>query len=163
MYVQDMIKEEGKLVCDLLLRDGCTYYVSGDANMSDFCYEAIVDVLSENGDMSRAQATQMLKRMRVVENRWQYDIWGVSSYLDDDSYVKRKVARRKSNQALAWLSSMKKKQLRSLLGDEDSSSFARGCLTLTLTEIPWQKAGCGTYPQRYTRLTLTRTCLNGLR
>ena len=108
MYVQDMIKEEGKLICNLLLRDDCTYYVCGDANMSDFCYEAIVDVLSENGDMSRAQATQMLKRMRVVENRWQYDIWGVSSYLDDDSYVKRKVARRKSNQALAWLSSMKK-------------------------------------------------------
>jgi sulfite reductase alpha subunit-like flavoprotein len=121
MYVQDMFKEEGKLICSLLLRDDCTYYVCGYANMSDFCYEAIVDVLRENGDMSRAEATQLLKRMRGVENRWQYDIWGIFSYLDNDSYanVKKKVARRKGNQALASLSSTKKKSLRSLLGDED--------------------------------------------
>lgn len=110
MYVQDMIKQNGKLVCDLILKnDQCRYYVCGDARMSDFCYEAVVDALREHGRMSRAKATQLLKRLRV-EDRWQYDLWGISAYMDEGSSysdAKRKVAKSKGNRALNWLSKMK--------------------------------------------------------
>ena len=118
MYVQDMIKEKGDIICDLLLRDDCTYYICGDANMADFVYDALVEALRENANMSRVKATNLLKRMRV-EDRWQYDLWGISSYMDDDSYsaAKRNVAKRKANRALNWLSSMKKKTHQ--WGDED--------------------------------------------
>jgi len=116
MYVQNMVKEKGKLICDLLLRNDCTYYICGDANMADYVYEAIVDCLRENARMSRVKATNLLKRMRV-EDRWQYDLWGISSYMDDDSYAdaKKNAAKRKGNRALSWLSKMKKKSS----GDDD--------------------------------------------
>jgi sulfite reductase alpha subunit-like flavoprotein len=71
-----MIKEKGGIICDLLLRDDCTYYICGDANMADFVYNAVVEVLRENANMSRVKATILLKRMRV-EDRWQYDLWGI--------------------------------------------------------------------------------------
>lgn len=109
MYVQNKIKEQGKQLCDLFLRDDCTYYVCGDANMADNCYEAIVDALREHGHMSRAKAIQLLKRMRV-EDRWQFDLWGISAYMDDNSYAdaKKKLANKKGNAALNWLKKMKK-------------------------------------------------------
>lgn len=118
MYVQDMIKEEGKTICDLLLRDDCVYFVCGDASMADYVYDAIVEALREHAHMSRVKATNLLKRMRV-ENRWQYDLWGISSYMDDDSYstAKKNAAKRKGNRALTWLSSMKRKTHQ--LGDDD--------------------------------------------
>lgn len=111
MYVQNMIRQEGKTICDLLLRDDCTYYVCGDANMADFCYEAVVEALREHAHMSRVKATSLLQRMRV-ENRWQYDLWGISAYMDDDdnySNAKKNAAMRKANRALNWLSSIKRK------------------------------------------------------
>ena len=114
MYVQNMIKEKGELVCKLLLEDNCRYYVCGDARMADYCYEAIVDAIREHGRMSRAKVTQLLKRIRV-EDRWQYDLWGISSYMDEGSYsdAKSKIAKRNGNRALTWLSKMKQ------TGDED--------------------------------------------
>jgi hypothetical protein len=115
-----MIKEKGDILCDLLLRDDCTYYICCDANMADFVYDALVEALRENANMSQVKATNLLKRMSV-ENRWQYDLWGISSYMDDDSYsaAKRNAAKRKANRALNWLSSMKKKINQS--GDGDDS------------------------------------------
>jgi hypothetical protein len=71
-----IIKDKGGIICDLLLRDDCTYYICGDANMADFVYNAVVEVLHENANMSRVKATILLKRMRV-EDRWQYDLWGI--------------------------------------------------------------------------------------
>jgi sulfite reductase alpha subunit-like flavoprotein len=44
--------------------------------MADFVYNAVVEVLHENANMSRVKATILLKRMRV-EDRWQYDLWGI--------------------------------------------------------------------------------------
>jgi hypothetical protein len=106
--VQNAITEAGKTIVDLLLLDNCTYYVCGDANMADYCYEAIVDALRVHGCMSRSKATQLLKRMRV-EDRWQYDLWGISAYMDDGNYedAKKKAAKCKGNQALTWLSNLK--------------------------------------------------------
>lgn len=117
-YVQDVIRENGKMLCDLLLRDDCTYYVCGDAVMSDYCYEAIVDALREHARMSRVKATSLLQRMRV-EDRWQYDLWGISSYMDDNNYssAKKKMASRKGNRAMVWLSTMKRKT--GQLGDDE--------------------------------------------
>ena len=110
MYVQDAIKANGKLVCDLIVKnDNCRYFVCGDARMADYCYEAVVNALREHGHMSRAKATQLLKRLRV-EDRWQYDLWGISAYMDEGSSysdAKRKVAKRNGNRALTWLSKMK--------------------------------------------------------
>jgi sulfite reductase alpha subunit-like flavoprotein len=73
-----MIKEKGGIICDLLLRDDCTYYICGDANMADFVYNAVVEVLRENANMSRVKATNLLKRMRG-EDCWQYDLWGYAA------------------------------------------------------------------------------------
>lgn len=109
MYVQNLIKEKGALLCDLLSRDNCRYYVCGDARMADFCYEAMVEALREHGHMSRSKATEQVKRMRV-QDHWQYDLWGISAYMDEGSYsdAKRKIAKRNGNRALTWLSKMNK-------------------------------------------------------
>ncbi|KAL7565512.1 hypothetical protein ACA910_012247 [Epithemia clementina (nom. ined.)] len=104
MYVQHKIRDQGEMLYQLLTKDNCTYYVCGDANMADNCYEVLVDVLREYGQMSRAKATLFLKRMRM-EERWQYDLWGISAYMDDDTYIqaKKKTAKRQANRAVAWL------------------------------------------------------------
>jgi len=62
--------------------------------------------------MSRAKAVQLLKRMRV-EDRWQYDLWGISAYMDEESSyseAKRKAAKRTGNRALNWLSKVKNEE-----------------------------------------------------
>ena len=86
--------------------------------MADFVYDALVEALREHANMSRVKATNLLKRMRV-EDRWQYDLWGISSYMDGDSYSasKNNAAKRKANRALNWLSTMKKSA--NQWGDED--------------------------------------------
>jgi len=108
-YVQDSIQANAELVCKLLSRTNCRYYVCGDARMADHCYEAIIEALRKHGPMSRAKATQLLKRLRV-EDRWQYDLWGISAYMDEGpsySDTKSKIAKRNGNRALTWLSKMK--------------------------------------------------------
>jgi hypothetical protein len=119
MYVQNMIKAEGKMICELFLRDDCTYYVCGDANMADYCQEAVVEALGEHALMSRVKATRLLQRMRA-EGRWQYDLWGISAYIDDGNYSKAKksLAKRKSHRALNWLSIIRRKSSRQF-GDSD--------------------------------------------
>jgi hypothetical protein len=89
--------------------------------MADYVYDAIVEALREHAPMSRIKATNLLKRMRV-EDRWQYDLWGISSYMEDDSYsaAKKKAAKRKANRALNWLSTMKKTHQ---LDDDDDDDF----------------------------------------
>lgn len=117
MYVQNIIQEKGQIVADLLLRDGSTYYVCGDAAMADSCHDAIIEALREHANMSRVMAVNFLKRMRM-ENRWQNDIWGISAYIDEDNFstAKKVLAKQKSNRALHWLSSMKRKNSQ-ILGD----------------------------------------------
>ena len=82
LYVQGAITQFGEHLAKVLMDDNCHYYVCGDAKMGDHCYEACVEVLRKFNHMSRVQATQHLKRMRV-EDRWQYDLWGVSTAMDD--------------------------------------------------------------------------------
>lgn len=105
-YVQNLIKDHGPKLCKLLLREDCSYYVCGDANMSDNCYEAFIEVLREHGVMSRIHAVHHLQRMRV-EGRWQYDLWGVSSVMEDYQSTKRRIAKKRTSRAFDWLAKLK--------------------------------------------------------
>lgn len=103
MYVQDAVERCGEHLASLLMDENCHYYVCGDAHMGDECYEAFVKVLRTFCKMSRINAVNHLKRMRV-EDRWQYDLWGVSTAMDD-STSKKLV--RKASRAMNWLNRMK--------------------------------------------------------
>lgn len=108
-YVQNLIQEQGSLVCELLLRENCRYYVCGDAKMADSCYKACVNALCEHGNISRAKALTHLELMRV-QDRWQCDLYSQSSDIDERSYSNDKVAKKlNSTLALTWLTNMKTK------------------------------------------------------
>ncbi|KAL3919262.1 MAG: hypothetical protein SGILL_003842 [Bacillariaceae sp.] len=74
-YVQDSIREEGKIIADLLLNPETHYYVCGDAKMANGAFEACVQVLECNKKMRRSEAVSFL--MEKARNRkWQADVWG---------------------------------------------------------------------------------------
>lgn len=100
-YVQQALKDTGAELCKLLLREDTHYYICGDAKVGDECYEACVNILRMHGDMSRVGAVAHIKRMRV-ENRWQYDLWGIiTHFVDSKRRVKNKAQQRSSD----WLKS----------------------------------------------------------
>ena len=100
-YVQQVLKEGGEELCKLLLRDDTYYYICGDAKVGDECYEACVNVLRMHGDMSRVGAAAHIKRMRV-ENRWQFDLWGIISHFIE---AKRQVKKAHKQRSSEWLKS----------------------------------------------------------
>jgi len=106
MYVQDAVERCGEHLASLLIDENCHYYVCGDARMGDECYEAFVNVLRKFCKMSRIQAVNHLKRMRV-EERWQYDLWGVSTAMDESYAASKELTRKKrASRAMNWLNRM---------------------------------------------------------
>lgn len=74
-YVQDLMKQIGNELCELLRSDTARVYICGDAKIANACFEVCVDVLREHGKMSRMSAVTQIKKLRS-QKRWQYDLWG---------------------------------------------------------------------------------------
>lgn len=100
-YVQQVLKESEEELCRLLLRPDTHYYICGDAKVADECYEACVHVLRTHGGMSRVGAVAHIKRMRV-ENRWQFDLWGIITHFVES---KRQIKRQTQHKSSEWLKS----------------------------------------------------------
>jgi len=98
-YVQDLIEQDSKNVCQLLLQPETCYYICGDARVADFCFEACVKALRAHGNMSRVAAVQHIKQMRA-QNRWQYDLWGIIVHFNE---AKHEFKVKKEAGAKHWL------------------------------------------------------------
>lgn len=99
MYVQDKIKELGREAADLLLRKETHYYVCGDAQMANSCYEYCIDVLRTHAVMSRVSAAHHLKQMQI-QGRWQSDVWGILSNYESS---KKNIMNSKRKAAMVWM------------------------------------------------------------
>lgn len=81
VYVQDKMRENGKRITQMTLKEDATIYVCGDGNaMAKDVQEAMVDILEreafsrEHGDSARSKATEYLERMKE-NKRFLLDIW----------------------------------------------------------------------------------------
>jgi sulfite reductase alpha subunit-like flavoprotein len=102
-YVQQALSDYGPELCRLLLLDDTHYYICGDAKVGDKCYEVCIQVLRAYGNMSRVGAVCHINRMRV-ENRWQFDLWGVIQHFVE---AKREIKKEKEVRSASWLRSFK--------------------------------------------------------
>jgi sulfite reductase (NADPH) flavoprotein alpha-component len=74
IYVQDRIKEQAKEIFAWLER-GAHLYICGDANrMAKDVHQTLVEVISEQGQLSTEQAEQYLKELRI-NKRYQKDVY----------------------------------------------------------------------------------------
>ncbi|KAI4720690.1 NADPH dependent diflavin oxidoreductase-like protein 1 [Aureobasidium sp. EXF-10727] len=74
-YVQDLIRQQGSLVYQVLERDGGKVYVCGSSgNMPKGVREALSDVLRENGQMEAEKANEYLDRMEK-DGRYKQETW----------------------------------------------------------------------------------------
>lgn len=75
-YVQHEVRANGKLVAELLLRDGGYVYVCGDGlQMARDVHEALRDVLQAHGSLSKEAAEEQLSAL-ASRQRYVRDIWG---------------------------------------------------------------------------------------
>ncbi|KAG9543546.1 riboflavin synthase domain-like protein, partial [Aureobasidium melanogenum] len=74
-YVQDLIRQQSSLVCQILERDGGKVYVCGSSgNMPKGVREALSDVLREHGQMQLEQANEYLDQMEK-DGRYKQETW----------------------------------------------------------------------------------------
>lgn len=74
VYVQHKIKENAKLVNDLLL-EKAYFYVCGDAaNMAREVNTLLSKIIAEHRGISEAKAEEVVKSMRS-SNHYQEDVW----------------------------------------------------------------------------------------
>lgn len=74
VYVQDKLREEGEQVWRWI-EDGAHIYVCGDANhMARDVEQALLDIISQYGNMDNESADEFLSELRV-ERRYQRDVY----------------------------------------------------------------------------------------
>ena len=74
VYVQDRLKENAKEVYQWL-EDGAHFYVCGDANrMAKDVQQALIEIISEQGNKSLEEAEQYLTELRQAQ-RYQRDVY----------------------------------------------------------------------------------------
>ncbi|MBS9438667.1 NADPH-dependent assimilatory sulfite reductase flavoprotein subunit [Photorhabdus noenieputensis] len=74
VYVQDKLREQGEEVWRWI-EEGAHLYVCGDANrMAKDVEHALLDIITEHGDMDSEQADEFLSELRL-ERRYQRDVY----------------------------------------------------------------------------------------
>ena len=74
VYVQDLIREQGALVWNLV-DDGAFIYVCGSQVMRDDVRAALVAVFAEHGGMTPEEADAHLTEMETTDKRYRPDVW----------------------------------------------------------------------------------------
>ncbi len=75
VYVQDLIREQGELVWQLV-QDGAYIYVCGSQAMREDVRAAFVTVIAEHGSMTPIEAEACLDQMETTDKRYRPDVWG---------------------------------------------------------------------------------------
>lgn len=74
VYVQHLLKQQGKVVNDLLMKKA-NFYVCGDAaHMAREVNEELVNIIQENRSVPKEKAEQTVKGMRS-SGVYQEDVW----------------------------------------------------------------------------------------
>ncbi|KAF3767413.1 NADPH-cytochrome P450 reductase [Cryphonectria parasitica EP155] len=74
VYVQHLLKQQGKIINDLL-EQKAYFYVCGDAaNMAREVNAVLVQIIAEHRGKSEAKAEEIVKNMRAA-NQYQEDVW----------------------------------------------------------------------------------------
>ncbi|KAJ4412986.1 hypothetical protein N0V82_008625 [Gnomoniopsis sp. IMI 355080] len=74
VYVQHLLKQQGKMINDLL-EQKAYFYVCGDAaNMAREVNAVLVQIIAEHRDKTEAKAEEIVKNMRAA-NQYQEDVW----------------------------------------------------------------------------------------
>ncbi|XP_035829247.1 NADPH-dependent diflavin oxidoreductase 1 [Aplysia californica] len=75
IYVQHRIREQGRQVWNVLSEQNGAFYIAGNAkSMPDDVKEALCDVISEHGEMTKEQATTYIQALERVR-RFQVEAW----------------------------------------------------------------------------------------
>ncbi|KAE8209406.1 hypothetical protein CF327_g6605 [Tilletia walkeri] len=75
VYVQDKIRECGRLVWEMLSERGAYFYISGSSGkMPEAVREAVKEAVMEHGGMEEAQAERYLDGLET-KGRWQEECW----------------------------------------------------------------------------------------
>jgi len=75
IYVQHIIKEEGKLLYDLITRQSASIYVAGNSkNMPDAVRDAFIELFKEHGNETDEDAAKSLKKLQE-QKRYQQETW----------------------------------------------------------------------------------------
>jgi sulfite reductase alpha subunit-like flavoprotein len=74
VYVQDLLREQGALVWNLV-DEGAFIYVCGSQVMRDDVRAALVSVFAEYGEMTTEEADAYLTEMETTDKRYRPDVW----------------------------------------------------------------------------------------
>lgn len=75
VYVQDLIRLQGRELCELVVEDKAVVFVCGDVSgMAKDVMDAFTDIISEHGEMSHKEARDFVIQL-VKQKRYIQDIW----------------------------------------------------------------------------------------
>ena len=66
IYVQDLLRQDGEEVVDMITRQGGEVYVCGDVTISTGVWETLIELLMKYGPLSREDATSLMRSIKVI-------------------------------------------------------------------------------------------------
>lgn len=68
MYVQDILRQKSKVVCDALISRGGHFYICGDVQMASDVTCTLQQILQSDAAMDSTQAKDYILQLRVCVN-----------------------------------------------------------------------------------------------
>ncbi|GBP31541.1 Nitric oxide synthase [Eumeta japonica] len=93
-YVQELLEEEGKEVCDILLNRNGHFYVCGDCKMAEDVQQKLKKLLMKYSGMTNQDVTEYISGM-MDDNRYHEDIFGITLRTAEVQSASRETARKR--------------------------------------------------------------------
>lgn len=75
VYVQDRVRENGKLISRMLLGEGANFYICGRASMAREVGKRIGEVIRQEQHWNETEVKDWVESMKR-KRKWQEDVWG---------------------------------------------------------------------------------------